>query len=162
MEGACGKILTTEDPNVVIKKVHRRNRPQQRTCSLKAPEQAKMQEWARGLCSSQGFALLYVPKAWAPDAHTYKMERITTETPLTYTEIQGHPVVSELKIFYDRAKSEGVFPADYELYIQPDGRVAMIDFDKFGSWYPDGSMQYPWGLKLLTDQVNNILHHILG
>lgn len=162
MEGACGKILTTENKNVVIKKVHRRNRAQQRTCSLKAPEQAKMQEWARSVCRSQGFALLFVPRAWDPQAHTYKMERIVTEIPLLHTDIQGHPVLMELKMFYSKAKEEGIFPADYELYVQPDGRVAMIDFDKFGSWYPDGSMEFPWGLRLTVEQVNSILKTILG
>ena len=162
MEGACGKILTTDDPNVVIKKVHRRNRPHQRTCSLKAPEQAKMQEWARGICRSQGFQLLYVPKAWSPDTHSYKMERITTDRPLMPTEFQGHPVLAELRTFYTVAKDQGVFPADYELYIQDDGRVAMIDFDKFGSWLPDGSMKFPWGLMLLSEQVNTILTQILA
>lgn len=159
MEGACGKILTTDDPNVVIKKVHRRNRPQQRTCSLKAPEQAQMQEWARRLCKAQGFQLLYVPRAWDADTHTYKMERIVTEKPL---EPQGHPVLAELKVFYTKAQEQGIFPADYELYLQPDGRVAMIDFDKFGCWFPDGSMKFPWGLTQTKEQITDILTHILG
>lgn len=162
MEGACGKILITEDPNVVIKKVHRRKRAQQRTCSLKAEEQAKMQEWARDLCESQGFQLLYVPRAWSPTTHTYKMERIATEDPLPLTDIQGHAVLSELKVFYAKAQRLGIFPADYELYVQPDGRVAMIDFDKFGSWFPDGSMRFPWGLVMTEEQVKDILSRLFG
>lgn len=162
MEGACGKILTTEDPNVVIKKVHRRNRAQQRTCSLKAKEQAQMQEWARGICISQGFTMLFVPRAWDADTHAYKMERIETENPLLYTDIQGHPVLAELKLFYKKAQGQGIFPADYELYVQPDGRVAMVDFDKFGSWLPDGSMKFPWGLTVLPEQVDSILIQVLG
>jgi hypothetical protein len=43
--------------------------------------------------------------------------------------------------------SKSVFPIDYELYVQPDGRVAMIDFDKFSS-YKDGTITFPWGLTL--------------
>lgn len=162
MEGACGKILLTEEPNIVIKKVHRRNRPQQRTCSLRAPEQAKMQERARALCDSLGCKMLFVPRAWPNDQHTYKMEKIAVEETLADEDIKAHPVLSEIKSFYSAAKDQGIFPVDYELYIQPDGRVAMIDFDKFSTWNPDGTMKFPWDLTLSVEQVNTLLAHILG
>lgn len=157
MEGACGKILLTDDLNYVIKKVHRRNRPQQRTCSLRAPEQAKMQERARGICELLKLQMLFVPRAWAIDAHNYKMEKIVVDKPLVDEDIKGHAVLEELKTFYGKAKDLGVFPMDYELYVQPDGRVAMIDFDKFGSWLEDGGIQFPWGMVLSSQQVQQLL-----
>jgi hypothetical protein len=147
MEGACGRIITTDDPNVVMKKVYRRNRPQQRSCSLRAEEQARMQEWARSTCVKAGFQLLFVPRAWDADKHSYKMDRIDVSTPLEVTEVSGHAVMGELKAFYTAAMAASVFPADYELYVQPDGRIAMVDFDKFSSWQ-DGTIVFPWGASM--------------
>lgn len=157
MEGACGKILSTEDPSVVIKKIHRRKRAHQRSASHTAEEQARLQDWSSRLCRT--FPILSVPRAWDAERFQYKMERIDTETPLQ--DIKGHPVHSDLKAFYDAAKKVSVFPADYELYVQPDGSVAMVDFDKFGIWNPDGSVLFPWGLTLTPEQVEELLQHIL-
>jgi len=146
MEGANGKILDTEDPNVVIKKVHRRNRAQHRTGSLRAEEQMRLQENCRRLCEDLDFKVLYVPKAWGAERFQYKMNRICVDTPLELTEAQNHPVFEELKQFYTKCKRRFLFPADVELYIQPDGRVAMVDFDKFARWRPTGEIVFPWGL----------------
>ena len=162
MEGACGKILETDDPDVVVKKVHRRNRAQQRKSSLRAKEQAHIQEWARTLCLELHLSMLFVPRAWDAQEHSYKMERIDVSKPLLETEIQSHPVLRELRILYAQAKKEGIFPADYELYIQPNGRVAMVDFDKFGIWNRDGTVEFPWGLKLVVEQVEEMLQALLG
>jgi hypothetical protein len=147
MEGACGKILDTDDPKIVLKKLHRRNRAQQRTCSLKADEQAKMQMWASNACSALGLSLLFVPKAWALDAYSYKMERIDVSKPLQLTEVKSHPVLQELQRFFQLSKKQGIFPADFELYVQPDGKVALVDFDKFATWSQDGTIIFPWGLR---------------
>ena len=151
MEGACGKILETENPSVVLKKIYHRNRAQQRSSSLRAEEQARMQEWARSLCVRAGFKRLFVPRAWDADRHSYKMDRICVLQPLEVMDTKTHAVVMELKVFYRLAMATSVFPIDYELYVQPDGRVAMIDFDKFSS-YKDGVITFPWGLTI-QDQV---------
>ena len=162
MEGSCGRILNTDDPNVVIKKVYRRNRPQQRSCSLRAEEQARMQEWARGVVWSLQLKTLFVPRAWDAEKHQYKMDRIDVSKPLQEDQIKTHDVLADLKAFYAKAKDRGVFPVDYELYIQPDGRVAMVDFDKFSTWHKDGSIVFPWNSTLTEQQVQQILTHILG
>jgi hypothetical protein len=146
MEGANGKILDTEDPSVVLKKIHRRHRAQQRSSSLTAEQQARTQEWARGLCHQLGFKLLFVPRAWDASQYQYKMDRIQVDTPLEVLDAKTHPVFGELKAFYTAAKRCSVFPADYELYVQPDGRVAMVDFDKFALWSGQGEVVFPWGL----------------
>jgi hypothetical protein len=157
MEGACGKILSTDDGSVVIKKIHRRKRAQQRTCSLSADGQARLQEWAATVCASSGFTRLTVPRAWGADRFTYKMERIDVSKPLELLSVKTHPVKEELRVFYEKARQASIFPADFELYIQPDGRVAMIDFDKFAQWKTDGSVVFPWGLELDADQVKDSL-----
>jgi len=146
MEGACGKILDTEDPKVVIKKVHRRNRAHYRTGSLRAEQQMRLQECARKACEAAQFKLLFVPKAWGAERFQYKMERIQVDKPLELMDVKNHPVLEELKAFYSLAKRNALFPADYELYVQPDGRVAMVDFDKFGKWlFIRGEVVFPWG-----------------
>jgi len=142
MEGACGIILPTEDPAVVIKRVYKRAGPHRMTKSHRAPTQCAIQSFAHSICTeANGYSTLYVPRAWSPTAHQYKMERIDTDTQLMN---EGIPV-EELKKFYRDMKEEGVFPCDYELYKQPDGRVALIDFDKFGRWLSDGTVSLPWG-----------------
>lgn len=153
MEGACGKILDTKSPGVVVKKIHRRRRAQQRTCSLSAEEQARLQEWAAILCVSSGFKTLFVPRAWGADRYSYSMERIDVSQPIELSSVKDHPVFPELKLFFEKAKEASVFPADFELYKQPDGRVALVDVDKFATWKDDGSVLFPWGLELTAEQV---------
>lgn len=146
MEGANGKILSTDNENVVVKKIHRRNRAQYRASSLSAGEQMVIQEMVRHLCLKEGFKLLFVPQAWGAERFQYKMDRICVEKPLELTEAITHPIFEELKIFYKCCKGATLFPADFELYIQPDGRIAMVDFDKFARWLPTGDIVFPWGL----------------
>jgi hypothetical protein len=106
--------------------------------------------------------LLFVPRAWDAEKYQYKMDRIDVSRPLLETEVKSHPVLADLKAFYAKAKEKGIFPADYELYIQPDGRVAMIDFDKFAKILSDGSVQFPWGFEMSADQVQENLKILLG
>jgi hypothetical protein len=146
MEGANGKILSTDDQNVVIKKIHRRHRAQHRSSSLSAEDQMVIQEAMRKLCMEEGFKLLFVPQAWGAERFQYKMERICVEKPLELTDATTHPVFEELKALYRCCKRKVLFPADFELYIQPDGRVAMVDFDKFALWRSTGEVIFPWGL----------------
>ena len=144
MEGANGKILDTEDPKVVIKKIHRRHRSHHRAGSLPAEEQARRQEWARRVCHAAGFQLLFVPRAWGAQRYQYTMDRISVETPLELMDAKNHPVFEELKVFYAESKKNSIFPADFELYVQPDGHIAMVDFDKFGTWHSE-EIVFPWG-----------------
>ena len=146
MEGACGKIIDTEDQAVVIKRVHRHKGPHTRTSSHRAPAQCRMQQWAGSILTPKnGFKKLFVPRAWDPEPHQYKMERIECLVPVKHSEVAG-----ELKMFYAMAGRQNIFPCDYELYKQQDGRVAMIDFDKFAEWREDGTVVFPWGQVLET------------
>lgn len=158
MEGACGKILESENLSVVIKKVHRRRRAQQRTRSHRAPEQCRLQSLSARL--TEHMKLLYVPKAWDPEEHQYKMERIDVSKPLI--DFPQHKIFLELKEFYELCKKQKIFPCDYELYEQPDGRVAMIDFDKFGTWKEDESVEFPWGLVRSKEEIEKFLLSELG
>jgi len=149
MEGACGKILDTDDKAVVIKRVHRHKGPHIRTSSHCAPAQCRIQQWAHGILTlKNGFKKLFVPRAWDPEQHQYKMERIDCLVPVRHSEVAG-----ELKMFYAMAAQENIFPCDYELYKQQDGRVAMIDFDKFAEWRENGSVLFPWGQVLENPEL---------
>jgi hypothetical protein len=53
-------------------------------------------------------------------------------------------------MFYAMAAQQNIFPCDYELYRQTNGRVALIDFDKFAEWRDDGTVVFPWGQVLET------------
>jgi hypothetical protein len=60
------------------------------------------------------------------------MEKIDDSNFIGGAELAERPeLVAELHRLYDRLKSFKVCPNDFELYPQPDGRVAMIDYDKF-------------------------------
>ena len=113
-----------------------------------------MQEWARSLCVKAGFEVLFVPRAWDAEKHSYKLDRIRVDAPLELLDVKEHAVLQELKRFYALALSVGVFPIDYELYVQPDGRVAMVDFDKFSTW-KDGTIVFPWGVSMKDSVVKD-------
>lgn len=140
MEGASGKIIEEAD-GTVVKKVHRHLK--QRAKCHGAQKQCEIQQWAaRLLTPENGFTILYAPRAWITQKqqqHEYSMEKIHCVEEVAPAE------VAELKLFYARAKEVGIFPCDYELYRQPDGRVAMIDFDKFAAWKGD-AVEFPWGM----------------
>ena len=149
MEGACGKIVDTDDPLVVIKKVYRKPSAHRRIKSHRAPKQCEIQVWASSICKPEnGFQKLFVPKAWSPTDHQYSMERIDVSVPIDHKEI-----VDEIRLFMGFARKEKIYPCDYELYKQADGRVAMVDFDKFGEWHEDGHVTFPWGLTLLKVEM---------
>lgn len=105
-----------------------------------------MQGWARNVCLNAGLATLFVPRAWDVETYSYKMDRIDVSLPLPIAEVVSHSVLKDLQSFFRVAQQQGVFPADFELYVQPDGRVAMVDFDKFASWSSNGTIVFPWGL----------------
>jgi len=137
MEGACGKIVE-EANGTVVKKIH--SHLKSRAKCHGAEKQCEIQQWASQLLTPEnGFTTLYVPRAWGAQKRQYSMEKIHCVEEVTPAEVE------ELKLFYAKAKEVGIFPCDYELYRQPGGRVAMIDFDKFAFW-KGGSVVFPWGM----------------
>jgi len=74
-EGACGKIVDTEDPGIVTKKIHRHLKHKAK--GHDATRQCELQQWASSqLTPANGFSILFTPKALSPAKHEYKMERI--------------------------------------------------------------------------------------
>ena len=147
MEGACGKIIDTEDPAIVIKKIHRRLK--HRSKGVTAAKQCEMQQWASSeLTPANGYHILFTPRAYSTsaDKSEYAMERIDCSSQVEVGPCTSAEILEELKALYAAAKKICLFPCDYELYRQPDGRIALIDFDKFGSWSNIEEVTFPWGL----------------
>ena len=164
MAGACGQIIDTELAGVVVKRMHRHLARGNRSKCLNARAQCAMQQWASSLLRpANGFSMLFSPRAWLEepakaqspgkaDENRYSMQRIDCSLEInpcalfaSETDLQ---LASELRLFYEKAKAAGIWPCDYELYRQSDGRVALIDFDKFSRWRktPSGDeIVFPWG-----------------
>lgn len=160
MEGACGRIVDTEVPTVIIKQVFRKGGKQRSTKSHRAFMQCQIQQKVGSLLEELGSTLLFVPKAWSPQEHQYTMERIDVSRPVQAVDIENDAALQkELSALYQATYNVGLFPCDYELYRQVDGRIGMIDFDKFGRWNRDGSVEFPFGLCLTGEQARE--HTIL-
>lgn len=149
LEGACGQILLTGQAGVVIKRMHRQRVQRHRAKGLSATAQCAMQKWASTLLvPANGFSILFTPKAWLcsePEdrSRQYAMEQIDCSNELNPCSL-SFTETAELKLFYEKAQSAGIFPCDYELYKQADGRIGLIDFDKFGR-FVEGQVILPWG-----------------
>ena len=156
-EGACGSVLETGRPGIVVKRVHRRLK--HRAKCLDARAQCRVQQWANELLiPANGFSLLFTPRAWLNESQSdkranereYLMELIDPSREVGGNELPDESQeLTELRLFYEKARSVGIYPCDYELYHQSDGRLALIDFDKFGQWNQkaDGDeVVFPWGL----------------
>jgi len=142
MEGSNGKILCTEDPQTVIKRIRRNLKHRAR--SLTAQQQCAMQQWCASLLTpANGFLVLWAPRAWGAEEKQFSMQRIDCTEEIRPTDPR---VLEDLRLFYEKARGAGIFPCDYELYLQPDGRIALVDVDKFATWTPKGSVLFPWGL----------------
>ena len=80
------------------------------------------------------FYILRIPALIDPDSPTYTMERVDTSRPI-FLALEPSPtplLLVELTrawlLFWTRA---GFAAYDFELYIQPDGTVVLLDFDSF-------------------------------
>ena len=145
-EGTCGCIVPGDNPEVVIKKVWKRANAWRRIHSHRAPTQCLIQNWAHMLCRPEnGFNILWVPPAWDFSKHQYRMLRIDDSNMLSRDDIDSDiKLENDLKLLYAAGFKSGYYPADFELFRQPDGSVAMVDFDKFGWWREDGAVRFPW------------------
>jgi len=82
------------------------------------------------------YTLLRAPRLVHGDG--YEMERIDVEKPI-FLGCQGNVLegidrvllVSELTMLWKALYKKGYNAWDFELYLQPDGRVVIVDFDKF-------------------------------
>jgi len=128
-EGAYGRIVFT-GPDTVKKIPHRRV-PKG---SLSLDEQKAIH--AAVIKETSSYTVLTAPRLVYSDG--YEMGSIDVEK-LIFLGCQGNVLeglnkevlVSELARLWRALYKKGYMAWDFELYLQPDGRVAMVDFDKF-------------------------------
>lgn len=147
MEGSCGKIIII-DKHTVKKEIYRSKNKTHFTHSLRAPEQYHIQR----LCSiiTRNYPTLYVPKVYDYDANGYIMGRIDTSQYLHPSDVDK----DELIKFYSDCKKYNLYPTDFELYKQPNGKIALIDFDKFCLYIDDTTIKFPWGECINLSQMD--------
>lgn len=129
MEGATSKIDRLK--NGWVRKTLKR---QAKKTTTPVETQMEIQNWSASILTPEnGFKLLFTPKARESSykKNSYEMEEIDNENPIdtiTSSELQ-----KEIELYFQYAYQAGFYPSDFELYEQPDKRIALIDFDKFGT-----------------------------
>ena len=79
------------------------------------------------------YQLLRVPELLdSIDSPRYRMRKIKITNPI-YLGLQvNQNLADEVRRLWLRLWEDGFAAWDFELYLQPDGKVMMIDFDRFG------------------------------
>ena len=127
MEGATSKIERTK--NGWVRKTLKRQA--KKTATL-IETQLAIQNWSASILKPEnGFKLLFTPAARESSyKNSYEMEEINNEHPID--TITSPELQKEIELYFKYAYAANYYPSDFELYEQPDKRVALLDFDKFG------------------------------
>lgn len=153
--GANGLIIPSPNGNLVRKKM-RRN-----AIGNSIEVQMRIHRITQQILTDQNnFTILRAPYLQATNGaagggpEEYWMERIDTSRPLwlgdqdsvnCYSQNLVEDVKQELVRFWRQMWERGYAPWDFELYVQRDGSVVLLDFDKFGRRTDDNSMvQMPY------------------
>jgi hypothetical protein len=81
---------------------------------------------------TESYQFLKVPELLdEPHTPRYRMRRIRTNRPL-YLGLQTYLIAGEITLLWKELWALGYVAWDFELYLQPDGTVMLIDFDRFG------------------------------
>ena len=124
-EGTSSRIVPWKN-GIVRKRIKR----QSNTLSIK--EQIHIHKIAETIIKE--FYILTTPHLYYDMAYPgyYLMEEIDVEEPIWLGSCMYDPVIKELQTFWQSMWNHNYAAWDFELYRQPDGRVMIIDFDKFG------------------------------
>jgi hypothetical protein len=96
-----------------------------------------MHRFVEIVLSAPKYKIIYTPTTITYNAKEYIMDAIN-DGYLIMAGDYDDKLTAELQEFYRDMRHHTFFPHDFELYLQPDGRVAMVDFDKFGQYDRDG------------------------
>lgn len=127
MEGATSRVNLLK--NGWVRKTLKRKEKKRAT---PVANQLELQRWsAATLTPKNGFRVLFTPAARESNAeNSYEMEYIDDSHQII--QINDPVLQAEVESYFRLAKEAGIYPSDFELYRQPDNRVALLDFDKFG------------------------------
>jgi hypothetical protein len=120
MEGAASTV-TPAGPLWVKKTMRRGHR------GLTATEQFILQGWI----AARRWGRVFAPSVRACESNSYEMREVDTQGDPWFLENLPHVFRADLARLQAAVAAElGYQLWDVEFYLQPDGRVAMIDFDK--------------------------------
>jgi hypothetical protein len=132
-EGNNGRIYETD---YGVKKIQKR-----KSVGHDILTQKRIHMLAETVMKDLNFQKLFVPSLNLKNTYEYEMQRISTQK-IIYPGAPNHGellssddfelLCCELSIFWLALWNRGFAAWDYELFLQPDGRIALIDFDKFG------------------------------
>lgn len=124
MEGACANIID-ESQNIVRKVLKRKYK------GKSSAEQFSLQQLAYTIVQEYNMEYIQIPKVYTYDQRSYTMDRIDTTKPIyEYKSEVYECALKELRDFCEVFESKGYFANDIECYLQPSGKIAIIDFDK--------------------------------
>lgn len=154
MEGANGTIKEAS-PFTVIKKCHRKS------TGLSALEQKGIHEMAWDILTNPFYTLLRTP--FLVGGPLYEMEKIDTDQPIFLGDevlpsgVSYPRVVEELVHFWKDMWMVGYAAWDFELYLQPNGSVMLIDYDKFKKKIEPGFFIHPSFPRNFSDLLKGFL-----
>jgi hypothetical protein len=124
MEGACANII--DESQTVVRKVLKRKYK-----GKSAKEQFSLQQLAYSVVQEYELKHIHIPKVYTYDHRSYTMDRIDTSKPIyEYKNDISECALKEVDAFCNAFESKGYFANDIECYLQPSGKIAIIDFDK--------------------------------
>jgi hypothetical protein len=128
MQGATSDIINLGD-GWVRKQLTRKSKRSNKITPI--AKQIEIHQWStKTLRPENGFVVLFTPMIrMTGKNNSYEMEKIDDSNPI---EKVPTPLRNEIIAYFTAAKASGYYPSDFELYLQPDGRIALLDFDKYG------------------------------
>jgi hypothetical protein len=124
MEGTCGNIL--DESQTIVRKVMKKKYK-----GKSAKEQFSLQQLAYSTVEEYDMKYIQIPKVYTYDHRSYTMDRIDTTKPIYECKSEDvEYALKELRDFCYAFESKGYFANDIECYLQPSGKIAIIDFDK--------------------------------
>lgn len=132
-EGANGRIYPSERGVIKIQK--------RKSVGHDVITQRRIHHLAQTLIDELDLKILRVPRVFVDSHQTYEMEWVNTQkiiypgadqftTPILADLYEN--LCQELTRFWIALFRRGFAAWDYELFLQPDGTVVLLDFDKFG------------------------------
>ena len=132
-QGMNGRVYETQKG---VMKVQKRN-----SLGHDIVTQKRLHRYAQTLVDELRLKTLYVPYLIEANTTGYEMERINTQKIIylgdpnhghILSDEQFEAVSDELALLWKQLFQGGFAAWDFELFLQPNGKVALIDFDKFG------------------------------
>ena len=124
-EGTNG-IVYSKSTDFICKKIKRNG------TGMGAKEQYKLQELALSIIDKNNLKIIQIPKLVSCNNNQIIMEKIDDSHPYYGEESNSNKeFCEELIIFYNEFKQYNYIPVDYECFLQSNGIVIILDFDKF-------------------------------